>query len=119
MYQRSRLVRITDEGIEYDIHQAIRNVESVQLLGRTEFFDEDVQRFPEILDKYEIEFNYKKIEPENVTSSDINKPLEERLEQIRQSLSNRTYNKLMDANSQDLYLFKYISTLINTRKPVS
>jgi len=113
VYQRNRQTRKTPTGMEFDIDQAIRNIDSVRLLGRTDSFDEDVQRFPAILAQYGIEFKYKKIKPKNVTSSDIHRSIDDRLEQLRLSLSNENYNRLVQANSQDIYLLEHVTKLLN------
>ena len=98
--------------MEYDVHQAIRNIESVPLLARTEFFNEDVGRFSEILRSYGIEFNFSKIEPQNTTSKNHHKSISERLENVKQLLVGDNYQKLLDANKQDLLLFNHVSRLI-------
>jgi len=111
------LMRRNKYGMEYDIHQTIRNIESVRLLARTEYFNKDVGRFPEILRQYNIEFKYMEIKPKNITNKDHHKPIVERLDQIKKSLSEENYKKLLDANTQDVYLFNYASELIEKRQP--
>ena len=112
VYQWKRQSRRTTNEMEFDIHQAMRNIENVPLLGRTEYFDNDIKRFPEILAQYDIEFKIPKVKPQNVTSPDLDKPLVDRLEQARSSLSEENYDKLMAANSQDLFLFEHVSKTI-------
>jgi hypothetical protein len=112
VYQRKWLRRTTPTGIEYDIHQAIRNIQNVQLLGRTEYFNEDIKVFSMQLSYYNIKFITHAIPPQNVTSNDLDLPLDERLKQIQDSLSKSTYKKLADANYQDLHLYNYISYVI-------
>jgi hypothetical protein len=110
------LKRKTKTGLEYDIHQAIRNINSVQLLGRTEYYDEDVMRFPQILAQYGVSFKYEKLDPENVTSLDHRKPLNERIDKIRKLLSKENFDKLLEVNSQDLYIFDYITQLLSEKR---
>lgn len=111
-YRQKPLMRRKPSAMEYDIHQAIRNIESVKLLARTEFFNQDVGRFSKILSDYDIDFKFEEIEPQNTTNNYHNKPISERLEKIKQSLSEENYQKLLDANEQDLFLFDYASNLI-------
>lgn len=111
-YCRKPLIRRKQSGMEYDINQAIRNIKNVQLLARTEFFDQDVRRFPEILAGYNIEFKYKEIEPQNTTDNNQHIPISERLEKIKQSVSPEMYKVLFDANEQDLLLFESATSLI-------
>jgi len=110
-YRQRPLIRRKPYAMEYDIYQAIRNIENVQLLARTEFFNDDVSRFPDILRQYGIEFKFMEIEPKNITSKDHHKPISERLEKLRKSLSDKNYQKLFAANEQDLYLFKLLTKL--------
>lgn len=115
IYQRRRLKRRVGLAMEYDVHQAIRNIENVYLLGRTEYFDDDVRKFSNILGQYDIEFKHEKIKPENVTSGDLDKSLDERIDHVRKSLSEENFTNLMKANSQDLSLFDHVSQLIEAR----
>jgi hypothetical protein len=115
VYQRKWQRRIVAGEMEYDVDQAARNMENARLLGRTEFFDQDVSVFSRILRQYEIEFVSEKIEPENVTSSDLNKTVDERVEHVRESLSKENFENLLKANSQDMLLFDYASRLIESR----
>lgn len=111
-YRQRPLMRRKPYMMEYDVNQAIRNIENVQLLARTEYFNEDVGRFPEILSQYDIDFEFKKIDPQNITSNNHHKPVNERLDQVKQSLSDKNYQMLFDANAQDLHLFDYATNLI-------
>jgi len=114
-YRQKPLMRRTSNGMEYDIHQAIRNIENVRLLARTEHFSEDVSRFSEVLGQYDIEFNFTDIKPQNITSKNHHKPINERLEHLRKSLSDENYKKLLNANVQDIFLFDYATKLIEQR----
>lgn len=97
-----------------DLEQAIRNINNVELLARTEFFDQDVKHFPAILGQYEIPFQYFHIDPKNTTSANIQLSLEERLDDMCLKLSMKNYRRLLKANEQDLSLFEYASTRIET-----
>lgn len=113
-YCQKPLMRRSRSVIEFDIQQAIRNIESVPLLARTEFFGEDVQRFPKILRSYGVEFKFSDIEPQNSTSTNHHKSIEERLDNVKQLLSDKNYQKLLDANEQDLILFDRVAEIINS-----
>ncbi|MEQ8262985.1 hypothetical protein [Pseudohaliea sp.] len=84
VYGREAVFRRTESGgFRLDFEQAIRNLSSVELLARTEHFDRDVAAFANPLQQHGIEFNHVPIEPENVTTHDFDRPLADRLEQIR------------------------------------
>ncbi|MDH5766297.1 MAG: hypothetical protein OEZ38_09800, partial [Gammaproteobacteria bacterium] len=114
-YRQKPLMRRKSHIIEFDVHQAIRNIESVPLLARTEFFNEDVSRFPEILQQYGIEFKFTNIAPQNITNNNHHKSIDERIEDLKGLLSDDNYQKLVQANEQDLYIFDYVSCLIERR----
>ncbi len=111
-YRQRPLMRRTQHGMEYDVHQAIRNIENVKLLARTEYFGEDVSRFAGILDQYNIEFKYTDIKPQNITSNNHHKSIDERISHLKNSLSESNFNKLFSANEQDTHLFEYAGRLI-------
>lgn len=102
--------------MEYDINQAIRNINNVPLLARTEYFNEDVSRFPKILAQHDIDFSFKKIDPQNSTSKDIHQPISDRVKRVEESLSQDNYEKIINANMQDQRLFEYASSLIDGSK---
>lgn len=110
--QRPLMKRVKD-GMIYDVDQAIRNINNVKLLARTEFFDEDVGRFKDILSSYEIDFNYEPIKPQNTTSNTLNKSIEERINSVKEQLTKDNYERLLLSNSQDMMIFNVASSLIN------
>lgn len=111
-YGNKSLARRASFGMEYDICQATRNLQNVPLLARTEYFDEDVRRFTEILAQYSIDFKYKRMKPQNATSNDHGSPLNKRLSKLENALSEENYQKLLDANAQDLFLLDYAGKII-------
>lgn len=111
-YRQRPLIRRRESWMEYDVYQAIRNIENVKLLARTEYFGEDVSRFPEILDQYNIEFKYADIKPQNTTSKNLQKSIKERISDLKDSLSENNFNRLIAANEQDIHLFEYSTKLI-------
>jgi len=111
-YRQKPLIRRRPHAMEYDVHQAIRNIESVKLLARTELFDQDVGRFPEILRKYGIEFDFVKVKPQNTTTNNHDKSINELLYSVKKLISERNYQKLSDANEQDLVIYEHASNII-------
>ena len=109
-YRQRPLMKRKVNTMEYDINQALRNLGNVKLLARTEYFDEDVSRFPKVLAQYEIDFVFTPANPLNVTGNDHRKSIEERIGEIRQLLSAENYQKLVMANIQDTFLYDFISS---------
>lgn len=105
--------RRTKEGMLYDIHQARRNLRNVELLGRTECFSRDVSRFPALLAEYGISFRVGDTSPRNVTASDFDKSVEQRLEEISQQLAPGTLAELEASNRQDLELYQEVSARLD------
>ena len=98
--------------MEYDVHQAFRNINNVQLLARTEYFERDLCRFPTILQQYDIEFNLIEMAPQNITSEDLHRPLDDRISKVKGLLANENYEKFLEANAQDIHLLEHVSSLI-------
>ncbi|KGE04901.1 sulfotransferase family 2 domain-containing protein [Pseudohaliea rubra] len=105
--------RGADGGFCLDLSQALRNLDAVELLARTEFFDHDVQRFSGVLRAHGIAFSYDGITPENVTATDLSAPLDERLEATRGELGDELYEKLLAWNAQDLQLVAYANARLD------
>lgn len=109
------LIRRKSHAMEYDVHQAMRNIENVKLLARTEFFNQDVERFSEILCHYDVEFSFIAINPQNTTSVNQHMSIDERLSEVKGLVSEENYQKLQCANDQDLMLFDYASSIIESK----
>ena len=109
------LIRRTSQGMEYDVNQAIRNLKNVTLIARTEYFNDDVKYFSEILSHYGIRFEFFKIKPLNVSSNINYNSINESLEHLQNALSDENYKKLCKANAQDLFLFDFVKKLIDSR----
>jgi hypothetical protein len=108
VYGRTALQRrLQGGGFEFDLSQALRNLDNVRLLGRTEFFDTDVPRFEGLLAECGIPFRYARHEPSNRTASDFDQGLEQRLQGLRDELGDELYGQLEHCNQQDLQLFDY------------
>ena len=95
-----------------DLDQAKRNLLAVPLLARTEAFEQDVKRFPEILSEYGIEFNYQDLPAANVSSPEAGRPVDERLQPAQKELSEDNWRWMMSANAQDLELYEFSNELL-------
>ena len=112
-YCQKPLIRRKPQFMEYNIWQAVKNIEGVSLLGRTEYFGEDVIRFSRILKTHGIEFNAENSQPKNVTSGDHGDPLEQRIEKLLSSITIENRQRLLAANTQDIQLFDHANEIIN------
>jgi len=110
-YQQNPLVRRVDERMICDVDQALRNLKNVELLGRTEFFDQDVGCFAGILERHGLDFKFDAMRPRNVTVNNLHKTIDERVAEIEDLLSAENYRRLRSANDQDMQLFDYVSNL--------
>lgn len=105
-YRQTPVMRRHAYGMEYDFHQALRNLANVELLARTEYYAQDVSRFPALLESYGIEFEYTDMAPVNVTGTDHSLPMEERVALLQEKLAKPTFDRLVKANGQDMALFE-------------
>ena len=106
------LSRRHKEWMEYDLQQALRNLRLVELLARTEHFAGDIARFGAVLARYGIEFVAEGTDPQNVTGSDLDKTVDERLAQVQEALSPETHARLMAANRQDLAVYAAVGAML-------
>lgn len=95
-----------------DFEQAKRNLAAVPLLARTEYYDEDTARFPDILATYGIDFELKALAPANVTTPYADLSVDDRVEKVLGELSEETRSWLIHANTQDLALYDYATGLL-------
>lgn len=111
-YGNASLIRRGKRGMEYDLVQARRNIAGVELLARTEHFQDDVGRFAPILKRYGIAFECAGAAAHNVTASDLSLSVEQRLALIAEELGDEMFNRLLTANRQDLVLYDDARQLI-------
>jgi hypothetical protein len=111
-FRQRPLMRRSKDMIEYDLDQAKHNIQSVELLARTEYFNTDVKRFSGILKKYNITFNVVNFDPKNTTNRNHKESQDVRLGEVEQLLSNKNYQRIINANIQDLNLYEYTTKLI-------
>ncbi|WP_435211058.1 sulfotransferase family 2 domain-containing protein [Luminiphilus sp. nBUS_16] len=96
-----------------DLDQAKRNLLAVPLLARTETFEQDVKRFPEILARYGIEFNYQDLPAANVSNPKAHRSVKDRLLHAEGELSEDNWSWLNNANAQDLDLYDFSNELLS------
>lgn len=111
-YGNVSLIRRGKRGMEYDLVQARRNISSVELLARTEHFQDDVGRFAPILKRYGLAFDCADAAAHNVTASDFSLTVEQRLGLVADELGDEMFNRLLVANRQDLVLYDDARQLI-------
>jgi hypothetical protein len=95
-----------------DLDQAKRNLLAVPLLARTETFEQDVKRFPEILSRYGIEFNYQDFPAANVSNPNADGSVKDRLQHVEEELSEDNLTWLSYANAQDLELYNFSTEIL-------
>ena len=98
--------------ITFDYNQALRNINNVDLIARTEYFDLDVELFSKKLSRFEIEFKFYKNIHENKSQNINSFSVDEQLANVRQQLSEKNYVKLVNANQQDIKLYDFVSKKI-------
>lgn len=114
VYRQRPQMRRKPSHIEYDENQALRNLDAVSLVARTDYFDHDVSRFPRILEQHGVKFEYSKTRPKNATSKNLHVPIEEKLAELEELIEPKIYNRLVDANRQDLRIFEHVSRRLAT-----
>lgn len=94
-----------------DLDTARRNINNVELLGRTENFEADVTRFIGICAGYGLTLSLPKDLHRNVTQKTA-VPTAERVRETLDSLPAETATKLQEANQQDVELYDMACELI-------
>lgn len=101
-------------GMLYDLETAKRNLSNVELLGRTEHFSEDVERFAQILSKAGIQFEIPETLHLNATEK-TTQHIEERVQNLLAELDRELRDTLLEINQQDFSLYKFACELIKIR----
>ena len=114
-YNQAPRLRDTGGRLAYDLYTAIRNIESIPCLGRTEHFDRDTASFAATLKRFGIDFQYTPTKPQNASSSEAQLPMEQQLENLRSRLTPDLWQALLDINDQDLELYEVGSALVEQR----
>ena len=110
-YNRLPLSKKNEFGLIHDLNQAKRNIENVKLILRTEFLNYDLENFNTYLDFFNIKLNINKNIWENPTNEKIAN-IKEKMNIVKNNLTSANYEKLINANKQDQYLYDYATSLI-------
>lgn len=116
-YGRRPLRQRSPEGMEYDLDMARRNLSNVELLGRTEQFEDDVRRFSDLLAPFGLTLRLPDDLRKNVTQ-DADLPVDERVGRLLDQLDPALRQQLISANAQDLALYDHACRLIAANLPV-
>ncbi|MDO5621120.1 MAG: sulfotransferase family 2 domain-containing protein [Paracoccus sp. (in: a-proteobacteria)] len=116
VYGRLPLRRRTAIGIEYDLETARRNLRQVEFLARTEFFEQDVARFPAIAAQHGLTLTLPDDLHMNATHR-AEAPLEERVAALLAQLPGNLAARLIQVNAQDQALFDLAGALIEKGQP--
>lgn len=111
VYGRQAKVREDRHQLTYDLTTAERNLANVELLGRTEDFDTDIQRFRKIAAGYGLDLTIP--EHTHLNATEISAATtEERVLALMAQLPQSLNDRLWDANQQDLALYAEAERLI-------
>jgi len=114
---RPKRVSVESHGERlFDLNQAKKNLSEVKLLGRTENFDEDMNRFIPYLLDMGIPLDNKKLKPRNVTDKNFNLPLDSRILNIQNQLGPELSDSLDKLISQDLELFRWVENTLASKR---
>jgi hypothetical protein len=99
-----------DEGGRplYDLNMAMKNLDAVELLGRVEHFDQDIARFPSVIEARGLPFRIEQSVSENVGSPDFSLTAQAQLSNFRSQVNAETWERLLWFNQQDLTLWESI-----------
>lgn len=92
----------------YDLDNAMKNLASVELLGRVEHFEQDVARFPSLLAAHGLRFRIEEPVSENVGAPDFSLSTEDQLDNLRSQVAANTWKRLLWFNEQDLALWESV-----------
>ena len=112
-YKQKSLKRRSKNTMTYDLNQAMRNLESVPLLARTEYFDRDVARFESITDQHGLKLKFTKGIMKNTTTSNHTLPVDQRVDAIMAELDDEVQEMLLAANQQDLVLYNFVNNKLD------
>lgn len=116
-YGRKPLRQRTENGIEYDLNMACRNLTNIDLLGRTEHFEDDIRRFSRLLVPLGMALDLPDDLRKNVTDG-ADLPMEERVGRLLDPLDPPLRRRLIAANAQDLDLYDHACRLIAMDRPL-
>lgn len=91
-----------------ELEQAVGGLNSLPLVGIVEHFDLSMKYYSKAIATHYPSFQFEPVH-KNITS-ERNLSLEDKLEQIRSNLNPTTYQRLLDANQDDLKLYEMAKT---------
>lgn len=112
VYGRQAQVQVAPGLLSYDLVTARRNLVNVELLGRTEHFDADLDRFTSIASRYGLALKVPEDTHHNATETS-SAPVAERVEALLSQLPSLLRDRLIAANQQDLDLYAEAGRLID------
>lgn len=105
-FHLSKLKHIIDSGGGNPISLAIKFINDLPFIGLVEQYDQSINRLVSWLLPY-----FPAIQPVTMAknvSRELNAPLDYKLEKIAEQIGAETYQKLIDANAEDLVLYDHI-----------
>lgn len=110
-YRLRPQLKRTPSGMVYDLRTALRTLAGVELLGRTEHFEQDVRRMGDILAGHDIAFVLPPDTRHNVTQQS-ERSVEDRVADLLDQLPPNLRARLVAANQQDLAMYDRACELI-------
>jgi hypothetical protein len=102
----------------FDLEKAKENLSKVTLLGRTEYFDQDIADFLPVLSRYGIHLRTDDFVPKNITNKNFDTPLEDRVLSTENQLGADLTASLRELLDQDLELYFWVNNTLKD-KPAS
>lgn len=96
----------------FDLEKAKENLSNVTLLGRTEYFDQDVGDFLPVLSRCGINISAEDFVPKNITDGNFDAPLEDRILSTENQLGPDITASLRELLDQDLELYFWVSNTL-------
>ena len=102
-FQTYRLSWLDDSRNKSELERALKGLELLPVVGIVSQFDSSMELFRQAIAKYYPSFKLTSVHVN--TTSDPHVSLEAKLDAVRQDLDSATYQRLLDANRDDLQLY--------------
>ena len=112
-FQTYRFSWLDSEPKQTELEQALKGLAQIPIVGIVEKFDFSMRLYQVAIAKYYPSFKFESVH-KNITSG-RNSTLEEKLDLIRSNLDRATYQKLLEANQDDLQLYQAAKTKLLTQ----
>ena len=103
-FQTYRFSFLDRESNQTELERALKGLNSLPLVGIVEEFDLSMKHYTNVIAKHYPSFQAKSVRKN--TTSHQNLSLPEKLDLIKANLDSKTYQRLLDANRDDLVLYK-------------